>query len=116
MKILAATFAILRFLAIYAWEVCRGGIRIAWDVFTPGLSASPRIVEIEIPPMGSVHQLMLANLISMTPGSLSVDYTQGGSVLRVHLLYADTDIVPLERTVRRHFLPLVQSLPKRTRP
>jgi multicomponent Na+:H+ antiporter subunit E len=116
MNPIAAIFAILRFLAIYAWEVCRGGIRIAWDVFTPGLMVSPRIVELPIPPMGPVHHLMLANLISMTPGSLSVDYADGGTVLRIHLLYADTDAVPLERTVRKHFLPLVQSLPKRTRP
>lgn len=111
MKALVST---LRFLVLYAWEVVRGGCRIAWDLYTPGLPTSPGIVEIEVPPLGPRHRLLLANLVSMTPGSISVDYR--GTALRVHLLYADTDSEAMKAIIRDRFLPAVQSLPRLTKP
>lgn len=108
-----ALFATVHFLVLYAWEVVRGGFRIAWDLYTPGLPTSPRIVEIEVPALDPLPRLMLANLVSMTPGSISVDYH--GTVLRVHLLYADTDSDAMKSAIRDRFLPAIQSLPRLTK-
>lgn len=113
MNLLFSTF---RFLILYAWEVVRGGFRIAWDLYTPGLPTSPRIVDFEVPPLGPLHRLLLANLVSMTPGSLSVDYHDDDRILRVHLLYADTDTEPVKAAIRDQFLPAVQSLPSFSKP
>jgi multicomponent Na+:H+ antiporter subunit E len=111
-----ALFATVRFLVIYAWEVVHGGFRIAWDLFTPGLPTSPRIVEIEVPPLSPLHRLLLANLVSMTPGSIAIDYLDDGTALRIHLLYADTDSDSMEAAIRERFLPAVQSLTRPSTP
>lgn len=111
-----ALYATVRFLVLYAWEVVRGGFRIAWDLYTPGLPTSPGIVEIEVPPLGPRHRLLLANLVSMTPGSISVDYRKDGRALRVHLLYADTDSESMKAIIHGRFLPAVQSLPRLSKP
>jgi multicomponent Na+:H+ antiporter subunit E len=108
--------ATLRFLVMYAWEVVRGGFRIAWDLFTPDLPTSPAIVEIGVPPLSPLHRLLLANLVSMTPGSIAIDYLDDGSALRIHLLYADTDSEPREAAIRERFLPAVQSLTRLSTP
>lgn len=107
-----ALFATLRFLILYAWEVVRGGFRIAWDLYTPDLPTSPRLVEIEVPPLSPMHRLLLANLVSMTPGSIAVDYLDDGSALRIHLLYADTDSDSMNAAIRDRFLPAILSLPR----
>jgi multicomponent Na+:H+ antiporter subunit E len=106
-----AVFSTFRFLILYAWEVVRGGFRIAWDLYTPGLPTSPRLVDFEVPPLDPLQRLLLANLVSMTPGSLSVDYHDDDRLLRVHLLYADTDTEAVKSAIDRQFLPAVQSLP-----
>jgi multisubunit Na+/H+ antiporter MnhE subunit len=111
-----ALFSTLRFLILYAWEVVRGGFRIAWDLYTPGLPTSPRLVDFEVPPLDPFRRLLLANLVSMTPGSLSVDYYDDDRLLRVHLLYADTDSDAMKAAIRDQFLPAVQSLPFLSKP
>jgi multisubunit Na+/H+ antiporter MnhE subunit len=52
----------------------------------------------------------------MTPGSLSVDYHDDDRLLRVHLLYADTDTEAVKSAIDRQFLPAVQSLPSFPKP
>jgi multicomponent Na+:H+ antiporter subunit E len=107
-----AIFSTIHFLALYAWEVVCGGFRIAWDLYTPGMPISPRMIEVEVPPLDPLQRLLLANLVSMTPGSLSVDYH--GEQLKIHMLYADTDSDAMKAAVRDRFLPAVLSLPFRS--
>jgi len=102
--------AFLRFCLIYGREVFQGGCRIAWDVLTPGLPTTPGVIEMEVPPMKPFQRLMLAALISMTPGSISIDYNERGDVLHIHLLYREVAEEHLRRTVREHYLPVVLAL------
>lgn len=111
-----ALFSTFRFLILYAWEVVRGGFRIAWDLYTPGLPTSPRLVDFDVPPLDPLQRLLLANLVSMTPGSLSVDYHDDDRLLRVHLLYADTDTEAVKDAIERQFVPMVRSLPTFSKP
>jgi len=80
------------FAIYYLVEVVRANLRVAYDVATPGHQIRPGIVAIPLEARTDTEITLLANLISMTPGSLSVDVSDDRSVLYVHSMYmADPD-------------------------
>lgn len=72
------------FLPIFLWKVLVSGIVIARFAVTPGVSFWPGIVKTGggLPTIGSTT--ILANLITLTPGTLTLDYDPHGDTLYIH--------------------------------
>jgi len=86
------------FSGFYLTEVLKSNLEIAWDVMTPGNSSSSGIIAIELPPgLGDFQILLISNLITMTPGTLSLDLRPDRRTLLLHILY----LVDIEKT-RKH--------------
>ena len=81
--------AAVRLIALFLYELVVSGFRVAWDVITPGSKASPGIVEVPLDVRSGVEITLLANLISLTPGTLSLDVSDDRRVLYVHSMYSD---------------------------
>lgn len=80
---------IVRLIAIFIWELMVSAITVARLVFTPGMKFKPAIVAI---PLDTKHDLgitLFANLISLTPGTLSMDVSDDRSTLYVHAMDSD---------------------------
>jgi multicomponent Na+:H+ antiporter subunit E len=73
--------------AFYLVELVRANLRVAYDVVTPRHHMQPGIVAIPLEARTNVEITLLANLITMTPGSLSVDVSDDRSVLYVHTMF-----------------------------
>jgi multicomponent Na+:H+ antiporter subunit E len=67
-------------------EVVRANLAVAWAVLHPDLPIDPRIVRVPAPE-GRVARALLANSITLTPGTLTVDIVDD---LVVHTLTAGT--------------------------
>ena len=63
--------------------------RVAWDVLTPVHKARPAIVAIPLSVTDPIQIVTLANLISLTPGSLSLDVSPDHKTLYVHCMFVD---------------------------
>lgn len=63
--------------------------RVTWDVLTPVHRASPAIVAIPLSVQDPLQIVCLANLISLTPGSLSLDVSPDHKTLYVHVMFVD---------------------------
>ena len=63
--------------------------RVAWDVLTPVHKARPAIVAIPLSVDDPIQIVTLANLISLTPGSLSLDVSPDQKTLYVHVMFVD---------------------------
>lgn len=61
---------------------------IAKDLLTPGLLIHPDYINVKLMLNRDYQILLLANLISMTPGSLSVDVAPDRREILVHSMYA----------------------------
>ena len=83
------TMGMVRFTAFYVVEVVRANLRVAFDVVTPTSYAKPSIVAVPLDARTDVEITLLSNLITMTPGSLSVDVADDRSVIYVHAMYLD---------------------------
>jgi len=102
--------ALISFSFYYVKEVILSGTRIAWDVLTPGAPFDPGVITINTGKLNSHQRLFLANLVTMTPGTVSVDYAADCEHLLVHCLYKETDAENVAKAVRDRYLPIVRSL------
>lgn len=76
-----------RFMGFYALEVVRSNIRVAVDVITPTPLAKPGIVAIPLEARSDTEITLLTSLISMTPGSLTIDISDDRRVAYVHAMF-----------------------------
>jgi multicomponent Na+:H+ antiporter subunit E len=91
------TAGLVRFVAFYVVEVVRANLRVAFDVITPTSYARPGVVAVPLDARTDVEITLLSNLITMTPGSLSLDVSDDRSVVYVHAMFVED---PAE--LRRH--------------
>ena len=80
---------LLRFTGFYVVEVIRANVRVALDVVTPASRAHPGIVAVPLDARTDTEITLLANLITMTPGTLSVDVADDRSAIYVHAMFVD---------------------------
>jgi multicomponent Na+:H+ antiporter subunit E len=80
---------LVRFVGFYALEVVRANVRVAFDVATPTSMARPGIVAIPLEARSDTEILLLSSLISMTPGSLTLDISDDRRVVYVHAMFLD---------------------------
>jgi multicomponent Na+:H+ antiporter subunit E len=85
----ARTVGLVRFIGFYILEVVRANLRVAFDVVTPTSYARPGIVAVPLEARSDVEITLLSNLITMTPGSLSVDVADDRSVIYVHVMFLE---------------------------
>lgn len=88
---------VLGFVLFYLWELVLANLRVAHDVATPGFRMRPGVIAVPLDARTDGEITMLANLITMTPGTLSLDVSDDRSVLYVHVMYlGDPDEVRRE--------------------
>ncbi len=76
-----------RLIGYWAWlakEIARSSFEVARIVLNPRLPISPQVFEIKATAIHPVDQTMLANSITLTPGTLTLDVHNG--VILVHSL------------------------------
>jgi multicomponent Na+:H+ antiporter subunit E len=78
---------LLRFLPYYLREMTLSNLRIARDVFRSNPKFEPGFIRLDLNGYGPFQRWAAASLISMTPGTLSVDLSDKFNVLCVHALY-----------------------------
>ncbi|MEL6760022.1 MAG: Na+/H+ antiporter subunit E [Myxococcota bacterium] len=95
-------FLLLQLAGLFAREMFRSAFRVAIDTLRPSLTFKPGIVAIPIELNSDIEIMILANLISLTPGTLSVDVSRDCSTLYVHAMNID-DPEALRVEIKRGF-------------
>ncbi len=83
-KILPKTIA---FIFFFLYELIKANLQVAYDVVTPKFYMQPGIVKVPLDAKSDLEITLLANLISLTPGTLSLDVSNDKKVLYVHAMY-----------------------------
>jgi multicomponent Na+:H+ antiporter subunit E len=74
-------------------------LRVAHDVLTPRYFSRPGIVSVPLDAKTDFEITLLANLVSLTPGTLSLDVADDRSALYVHVMFVD-DIESVRRSIK----------------
>lgn len=86
MNILKRPYYFVSFLVYYFYLVLKSNFQIAADILTPGFRMDPGVVDIKLKLKSEQQILLLSNLISMTPGSLTLSYNANENSLKVHIM------------------------------
>lgn len=86
-KILLKPLYIIDFLLYYILQVFKSNLIIAWDILTPTMKTNPGVIEMQVNLKSKHAILALSNIISMTPGTITIDYNKQRSELLIHVLY-----------------------------
>ena len=89
MKILRKIIQSVLFAGFYLVKLISANLYIAYDILTPKMRTRPGTIEMDVDLSTDRGILLLSNLVSMTPGTLTMDYDRDLKKLLVHLLYMD---------------------------
>lgn len=78
---------IISFVFFFLYELIKANIQVAYDVITPKFYMTPGIVSVPLDAQTDIEITLLANIISLTPGTLSLDVSDDRKVLYVHSMY-----------------------------
>lgn len=84
----------------YTYEMIACNLMMARDVIRPAPKLTPAIFALEVPGLGPAGTTVLANLITLTPGSLVIDFDPERETLYIHTIYAQ-DVDTMKRDYRR---------------
>ena len=78
---------LLCLLMYFVWELVLANLRVAHDVATPRYHMRPAVIGIPLDARTDAEITLLANLISLTPGTLSLDLSEDRRTLYVHAMF-----------------------------
>lgn len=74
--------------AIFAlWQIAQASLQVAYMVLRPGHQIQPGVIAIPLDARTDEEITLLANLITLTPGTLSLDVSSDRLVLYVHTMH-----------------------------
>jgi multicomponent Na+:H+ antiporter subunit E len=73
-------------IGLFARELILSAIKVAWLAIQPKLQLRPAIVAYPLTVTSDLQITLLANLITLTPGTLSVDVSDDRRTLYIHAI------------------------------
>jgi multicomponent Na+:H+ antiporter subunit E len=86
----------------FIWELILANLRVAYDVLTPRHHMRPGVIAIPLDAHSDSEITLLSNLITLTPGTLSLDISADRKVLYLHAMYI-SDIDEVRRKIKEGF-------------
>jgi multisubunit Na+/H+ antiporter MnhE subunit len=84
----------LRLLVVFLREIVVASLQVAWIIVQPRMPIRPALIVVPLALTDDLQITMLANMITLTPGTLTLDVAPDRSALYVHCLAApDPDAV-----------------------
>jgi multicomponent Na+:H+ antiporter subunit E len=84
-----AVFGVFRLLLVFLRELVLANVQLARDILRLHPSFKPGFIRYDARALSPRETVLLANMVSLTPGTLTVDTDHGGAFLYVHTLYAE---------------------------
>lgn len=82
-------WAWIRLVVMFHVELIVSSGHVLWDIITPRHRARPAFIDMPLDVRSDTGILLVTNLISLTPGTLSVDVSEDRSTLMLHAMFAD---------------------------
>ena len=80
-------FKVIGFFFYFLYEMLKANFQVAYEVMTSNLHMKPGIVKLELEARSDLEITLLANLISLTPGTLVIDVSDDRKVMYIHGMY-----------------------------
>ncbi|OFY76456.1 MAG: hypothetical protein A2V46_08300 [Bacteroidetes bacterium RBG_19FT_COMBO_42_7] len=82
-------FWFIIYLFVFIWECIKANFDVAYRVIHPSMPIKPGIVRVKTSLKSEFAKMLLANSITMTPGTITVDLV--GDEFYIHWIYVSSD-------------------------
>ncbi|HUP76895.1 MAG TPA: Na+/H+ antiporter subunit E [Acidimicrobiales bacterium] len=95
--------AFAHFAAVFAWRLVVASAVVAWEVLTPRNRIREGIIAVQLTSAPELVMTIVANSVSLTPGTLTLDIDRSTNTMYMHVLHlreieaARRDVHELER-------------------
>ncbi|WP_247002126.1 Na+/H+ antiporter subunit E [Halosolutus gelatinilyticus] len=72
------------YLAAFSWEIVRANVDVAYRVLSPGMPIEPEVILVPLRVETDLAITTIANSITITPGTVTLDYDEETNALYVH--------------------------------
>ena len=96
MKIVKLLYYIPEFILFYLSKLVQANFYMAFIILSPKMKTQPGFIEFPLKIKSSAGLLLFSNLMSMTPGSLSVDISNDRRILLLHVLMKNDEQIILK--------------------
>lgn len=94
----------LYYIPLFIWECIKANLDVAYRVIHPGLPINPGIVKVKTTLKSDTALTFLANSITLTPGTMSVDIDQEKGILYIHWIdVKDKDMQKATEIIVKNF-------------
>jgi multicomponent Na+:H+ antiporter subunit E len=93
---------VLNLALFFVWELILSNLRVAYDVVTPRHHMRPGVIGIPLDVRTDLEITVLSSMISLTPGTLSLDVSADRKTLYIHAMYID-DVEAVRRKIKDGF-------------
>ena len=93
---------VIGFVLFFLWELLQANLRMLVIVLSPRPAIRPAVVAIPLDVRSDIEITLLANLITLTPGTLYLDVSQDRCVMYVHTMHVD-DLDDFRRSIKDGF-------------
>ncbi len=80
---------VLEFILFFIFEIIKANLRLAITVLSPRMKLRPAVVAFPLALKTEAGIILLANLITLTPGTLSLDISGDRRVLFIHTIFLE---------------------------
>lgn len=103
--------AVFMLISVFTYELIMSTWRVVSDVLTVRHMSDPGIVRVPLDAKTDLEITILANMVSLTPGTLSLDVTPDKSHLIIHAMFAqdpDGIISGIKNGMERRLLEVIR--------
>ncbi|WP_266205458.1 Na+/H+ antiporter subunit E [Pontibacter kalidii] len=99
------------FILFFLKELLIANLRIAYDIMTPNYRLQPTVMAFPLKAQTDLEISILANIIGLTPGTISLDVSEDRKTLYVHTLYLKHgDVEQLKLHIKNGFERMILEL------
>jgi multicomponent Na+:H+ antiporter subunit E len=84
LKTLRSLVAAVKYVTAFLWELVTANVDVAYRVLSPSMPIEPDVIEVPLRVETDVAITTIANSITLTPGTLTMDYDPDRNSLYVH--------------------------------
>jgi multicomponent Na+:H+ antiporter subunit E len=79
----------IEFFLVYLWELTKSNVLVALEALSPNFKMRPGFIKVPLDVKSDDAMLLLANLITMTPGTVTIDISDDKKSLFAHALFVE---------------------------
>lgn len=98
--------AAMKLVAVFAWELTKASAFMAWEVITPRNRIEAAVISVQLTSGNAGVITLVANMVSLTPGTLTLDVDDESRTLFVHVLHLQSDESTRDSVLRLERLTL----------